>query len=292
MAGRVALLEMGPLSQNEICGKASNFPFTIDREEIIHRMSGRAKEGEDEIFERIYEGSLPGYVGKCDRDERFRDVFFASYARLYLDRDVREEVPGINMSLFYDFLRGVACLVGQTLNVHALALDVGVSDDTAKRWFSVLEKSGMIFYLNSYSNNLLTRTVKMKKVYFFDTGVAAYLTRQASPGIMRDSPYSGAILENYVISEIRKTYMNSGRQFDMYYYRDVNNKEIDLILEEGGMLHPVEIKKNSFPTRAMVSNFSVLRKSSVPTGEGAVICMSESFSVLDDGTLVVPVWAI
>ncbi|MCD8200567.1 MAG: ATP-binding protein [Clostridia bacterium] len=290
MAGRVALLSMSGLSQNEIYGCAPNVPFSLgDRDGVAERVKSRKRADTDEIFKRIFDGSLPGYIRDGAED---RDIFYTGYTGLYLDRDVREEIPGVSPERFFDFVCAAACRIGQTLNVHSLASDVGVSDDTARRWLEVLEKSGIIFYLTPYSNNLLARTVKQKKMYFFDTGVASFLTNQSSPKIMEGSTFAGAALENYVVSEIRKTYVNSGKVCHMYYYRDVQNREIDLVLEDGGMLHPIEIKKNTVPAPSMISNFSVLRKSSVPTGLGAVVCMSDSLSALDGDTLVIPVWAI
>ncbi len=129
------------------------------------------------------------------------------------------------------------------LNLHDIAGDVGVSDDTAKRWMKELEKSGIVFFLHPYSNNLLKRTIKTPKMYFFDTGLVSYLTRYSTPEILMNGAINGAILENYVVSEIIKTYSNSAQDCLLHYYRDKNSNEIDLIMESDGQLHPIEIKK-------------------------------------------------
>jgi predicted AAA+ superfamily ATPase len=150
----------------------------------------------------------------------------------------------VDSSQFSDFIRAAACRAGQLLNAHDIALDVGVSDDTAKRWLLLLEKSGVVFYLLPYSNNLLKRTVKTPKMYFFDTGLVAYLTKYSTPEILMNGAINGAILENYVVAEILKSYLNLGSEPIAHYYRDRDGKEIDLILEYDGELHPFEIKKS------------------------------------------------
>ena len=147
--------------------------------------------------------------------------------------------------MFADFIRAAACRSGQMLNLHDIAGDVGVSDDTAKRWMKELEKSGILFFLHPFSNNLLKRTIKTPKMYFFDTGLVSYLTRYSSPEILMNGAINGAILENYVVSEIIKTYSNSAQDCLLHYYRGKNSNEIDLIMESDGQLHPIEIKKAS-----------------------------------------------
>ncbi len=289
LAGRSAILHMTSLSQNEIYGEGKNKPFTLDVNVLSSKSKERTSCDTNEIYRRIFEGSLPGHISGKFTD---RDIFYSGYLQTYIARDIKDEIPGIDQSAFLDFIRAAACRVGQMLNIHALAGDVGVSDDTAKRWLHVLEKSDIIFYLNPYSNNLLKRTVKTKKLYFFDTGLVTYLTRYSSPSILLNGAINGAVLENYVVSEIRKTYFNSGDECYLHYYRDKENREIDLIIESDGLLHPIEIKKASTPTLAMTSTFDVLKKASVPTGIGGIICLKENFTALNKDTLIIPVWAI
>lgn len=241
------------------------------------------------VFQRIYDGGMPALVsGKFTN----RDVYYSSYLQTYLSRDVKDEIDLRDDMRFVDFLRAAACRVGQELNLHSLALDVEVSDDTAKRWLSMLEKSEVVYFLRPYSNNLLKRVVKTPKLYFFDTGLIAHLTRHSTPDILMNGSLNGAILENYIVSEIRKSYLNLGKEPYLYYYRDKEQKEIDLILEADGLLHPIEIKKSANPTLSMVKNFDVLRKSSIPVGQGAIICLKDRLTALDRDTLVVPVWAL
>ena len=174
------------------------------------------------------------------------------------------------------------------LNVAAIAADVGIRPEKAKAWLAVLEKSGIIFYLHPYSNNQLKRTVKAPKLYCHDCGLVAYLTKWSSPETMEAGAMGGAFMENFVVSEIWKSYLNAGLEPPLYYYRDHDAKEIDLVVEADGALHPIEIKKTASPNRTMVKNFGVLDRSSVPRGMGAVICAAEKVGALDGETLVIP----
>ena len=232
---------------------------------------------------------MPGLVSGRFTD---RDVFYSSYIQTYIERDVSGMIENVDQLLFADFIRSAACRVGQLLNVHDIASDVGVSDDTAKRWLSVLEKSDVIFYLRPYSNNLLTRTIKTPKLYFFDTGLVAYLTRYSTPEILANGALNGAILENYVVSEIRKTYLNNAKECLMWYYRDKDAREIDMVIESDGELHPLEIKRSVNPSESLVKAFEVLDKGSVPRGTGAVICMRPDLSAVSAQNLIVPIWMI
>ena len=289
LAGRIAILNLTTLSQHELYSNGELLPFTLSLDELKQREYLYEKADVGSIFERIWQGGLPGLAsGKYTN----RDIYYSSYLQTYLSRDVKEEMPIKDDSKFIDFIRAVACRVGQELNVHSIATDVEVSDDTAKRWLGMLEKSEVIFYLHPYSNNLLKRVVKTPKLYFFDTGLVCYLTKYSNAEILQNSSINGAILENYIVAEIRKSYLNSGKEIYMYYYRDKDQAEIDLILEYDGELHPIEIKKSSNPNSAMVKNFEILSKSSLPVGLGAIVCMKDSITALDSKTLIIPVWCL
>ena len=240
-------------------------------------------------IQRIWNGSLPGYVSGKFTD---RNVFYSSYLQTYIERDVSELVALTDKLLFQDFIRAAACRAGQMLNIHDIAQDVGVSDDTAKRWLQVLEKSDIIFYLRPYSNNLLKRTVKTPKLYFFDTGLVAYLTRYSSPEILQNGAINGAILENYVVSEILKSYQNNAQDCLLWYYRDKSSNEIDMVIESDGQLHPLEIKRSVNPGSELVGAFSILDKGSVPRGTGAVLCMRPELSAINSQNFIVPIWMI
>ena len=289
LAGRVAILNLTTLSQHELYSNGELLPFTLSLDVLKQKEQLSEKADINNIFERIWQGGLPGIAsGKYTN----RDIYYSSYLQTYLSRDVKEEIPIKDDLKFIDFIRAVACRVGQELNVHSIATDVEVSDDTAKRWLGMLKKSEVIFYLHPYSNNLLKRVIKTPKLYFFDTGLICYLTKYSNAEILQNSSINGAILENYIVAEIRKSYFNSGKEVYMYYYRDKDQAEIDLILEYDGKLHPIKIKKSSNPNSAMVKNFEILSKSSIPVGQGAIICMKDSISALDSKTLIIPVWCL
>ena len=289
LAGRAAVLHMPSLSQHEIYGSGESRPFSLGLDALKARGNSGTPAALDGIYQRIWKGSLPGYISGKFTD---RDVFYSSYLQTYIDRDVSEQVLLTDKLLFQDFIRAAACRAGQMLNIHDIAQDVGVSDDTAKRWLQVLEKSDIIFYLRPYSNNLLKRTIKTPKLYFFDTGLVAYLTRYSSPEILQNGAMNGAILENYVVAEIRKSYQNAGQDCLLWYYRDKNSNEIDLVIESDGQLHPLEIKRSVNPGSELTGVFSVLDKGSVPRGTGAVICMRPKLSAVSAENFIVPVWML
>ena len=289
LAGRTAIVHMSALSQSELYGDGTTEPLSLKLENLNRRKEHLSSCNSMEMFERIWNGGMPGH-----RSGRFtdRDVFYSSYIQTYINQDVSDMIPGVDKLLFADFIRAAACRVGQMLNTHDIAQDVGVSDDTAKRWLQVLEKSEVVFYLRPYSNNLLKRTVKTPKMYFFDTGLAAYLTKYSSPEILMNGAINGAILENYTVAEIRKTWLNSAKECLLHYYRDKDTNEIDMVIEADGELHPLEIKKSTNPGTELASAFKVLDKGSVPRGAGAILCLREEISAIDRNTFILPIWMI
>jgi len=289
LAGRVAILHMSSLSQHEIYGTGKCKPFTLDLVALKARETTNAPADITQIYERIWNGSMPGLVSGKFTD---RDVFYASYLQTYIERDVKEQVQIADPLMFRDFVRAAACRTGQMLNVHDIAQDVGVSDDTAKRWLQILEKSDVIFFLRPYSNNLLKRTVKTPKMYFFDTGLVAYLTRYSSPAILANGAINGAILENYVVSELLKSYHNNAKECLLWYYRDSNSNEIDMVIESDGVLHPLEIKRSVNPSNELIGAFAHLDKASVPRGNGAILCMRHKLSAINNENYIVPIWMI
>ena len=289
LAGRTAIVHMSALSQSELYGDGTTEPLSLKLENLNRRKEHLSSCNSMEMFERIWNGGMPGHRSGRYTD---RDVFYSSYIQTYINRDVSDMIPGVDKLLFADFIRAAACRVGQMLNTHDIAQDVGVSDDTAKRWLQVLEKSEVVFYLRPYSNNLLKRTVKTPKMYFFDTGLAAYLTKYSNPEILMNGAINGAILENYTVAEIRKTWLNSAKECLLHYYRDKDTNEIDMVIEADGELHPLEIKKSTNPGAELASAFKVLDKGSVPRGAGAILCLREEISAIDRNTFILPIWMI
>lgn len=289
LAGRMAILHMPTLSQHEIFGKYENLPFSVDLEALKAREKTHQPTDLIGMYKRIWNGAMPGLISGKFTD---RDVFYNSYLQTYIDRDVSELVARVDKLQFLDFIRAAACRAGQMLNVHDIAQDVDISDDTAKRWLLVLEKSDVIFYLRPYSNNLLKRTVKTPKLYFSDTGLVAHLTRYTSPEILMSGAINGAILENYVVAEILKSYHNDAKDCLLWYYRDRESNEIDLVIESDGLLHPLEIKRSVNPGSQLLRAFRILDQGSVPRGKGAILCMRPELSAVNSENFIVPIWMI
>lgn len=289
LAGRVAILRLSPLSQHEAYGKSESNPFNVSLDSIKDRKKTHTPATMDGIYKRIWNGGMPGFISGKFTD---RDVYYSSYIQTYIERDVSELIRGVDKFLFQDFIRSAASRVGEVMNLHAIASDVGINDDTAKRWLQVLEKSDIITLLRPYSNNALHRTIKAPKLYFFDTGLVAYLTKYSSPEILANGALAGHILENYVVTEIIKSYKNAAKDCLFWYYRDKDNKEVDMIFESDGELHPIEIKRSVNPGTEIAGAFKVLDKATVPRGTGAIICLREELSAIDNNTLIVPVWMI
>lgn len=288
LAGRVALLSLSSLSQAEAYGGEEEM-FTLDTESLLSRKKGRKLADAEEIFKRIFKGSMPAIVSG---DITSTGIFYNSYLSTYIERDVKSLSDAIDSLKFLRFITALAARCSQMLNVSELARDAELNQKQVKDWLGILETLGIIFYLYPYSNNLLKRLVKTPKVYFYDTGLVAYLAKWSSPETLASGAMSGAILENYVVSEIRKSYLNNGKEAFIYYYRDKDAKEIDLILEQDGELHPIEIKKSANPAAEILRVFPVLDKSSLKRGNGAVICLKTDLSAFNKENYIVPVWMI
>ena len=288
LAGRVAVLSMTSLSQAEIDGAAAA-PFAVELDVLSARKIGRTPKDTPAIFERIFNGSMPAIVSGQTTN---RQIFYSSYLSTYIERDVRELSNSIDSLKFLRFMTAVAARCSGMLNVAEIALDADISQAQAKAWLRILETLGIIFYLHPYSNNLLKRLVKTPKLYFYDTGLVSYLTKWSSAEVLESGAMNGAILENYVVSEVAKSYLNCGVEPYMYYYRDKDMKEIDIVLEHDGILNPIEIKKTANPGTELTRVFAVLDKGAVPRGNGAILCMKPELSAIDRNNFIVPIWMI
>lgn len=288
LAGRVALLHMSPMSQREIFG-APCIPFKTDLEQLVAQKGQMKPVTTPELFERIWKGSMPGLASGQYSD---RNVYYSSYLSTYVERDVRDISGSVDALKFHRFITAVAARASQLLNYKALADDADIDMPTAKNWVNILETLGIIFLLHPYSNNVLKRTIKTPKVYFYDTGLVCYLTRWSSPDVAESGAMSGALLENYAVSEIMKSYQNAGEEPYLYFYRDRDAKEIDVIMEGDGKLCPLEIKKTAAPDKRLTRIFSVIDKSPLRLGTGAILCMADQIGAFDSDNLIVPIWMI
>ncbi len=230
---------------------------------------------------------MPGLVSGQTPD---RNIFYSSYLSTYVERDVREISGNVDALKFHRFVTAVAARCSQLLNYNALAEDAGIDIQTAKAWINILETLGIIFFLHPYSNNVLKRTIKTPKVYFYDTGLVCYLTRWTSPEVAESGAMNGALLENFTVSEIMTSYQNAGLEPYLYFYRDA--KEIDVILEGDGKLCPLEIKKTATPDKRLTRVFGVIDRSPLRLGTGAILCMADKLSAFDSNHLIIPIWMI
>lgn len=284
LAGRAAILPLSSLTQKEV-RQLSGGAFSLDIDFWRKRQETASPLSISQLFDAIFKGSMPSIdSGK----QANLPVFYSSYIQTYIERDVRRLLGSVDALQYADFMRATAARCSQLLNVASIAQDVGIRQEKAKAWLAVLEKSGIIFYLHPYSNNQLKRTVRAPKLYFHDCGLVAHLTRWSSPETLGAGAMAGAFMENFVVSEVYKSFLNTGIEPPLYYYRDHDAKEIDLIIEEDGVLHPIEIKKTASPNLGMIRSFKTLDKGSMPVGRGAIVCAAQMFGALNANTLIIP----
>lgn len=269
LAGRVAVLDMSGLSAAELDGREA-CAFHPALENLRRRMLDYRPRDIHEIYTRIFQGSMPKLI-TTDVD---RERFYTDYINTYLERDIKELSLVGKLGEFYDFLVFMAARTSMELKYSEIANAIGISAPTVKEWVSILERSGVIFILRPYYNNITNRLVKTPKMYFLDTGLAAYLCRWPNAETIENGAMDGAFFETYVVSEIIKSYYNTGKRPDLYYYRDIDGKEIDLLFAEGDTIYPVEIKKAKMPNHAD-KNFSVLHKLKMDVRPGVIICMAD-----------------
>lgn len=286
LAGRVALLHLSPLSQSEIMKRPPEPPFSLELPLLSERQNGRQMLNTPEVFQRIHQGGMPALVTGTYSNA---SIFYSGYIDTYMERDVRRLSNDIDSLKFLRFLRSVAARTSQQVNYKGIADDAEIDQTTAKNWLHVLEALGIIFLLEPYSNNVLKRTVSTPKLYFYDSGIVCYLTRWSSPETAMEGAMSGALLENYTVAEIIKTYQNAGQEPFLYYYRDKDAREIDLILERDGKLFPIEIKKMASPPKKLTKVFDLIDKSPLQRGTGAILCMADQLGAFDQNNLIVPI---
>lgn len=282
LAGRVGILTMYSLSRAEIEGRQS-LPFLPDKISQI-----QSSDTVTDIFEKILRGGMPQMI--TDK-ELLPEDYFGSYMQTYLERDIRDLITIKEENKLLKFISCAAARTGQEVNLTDMGKDVEIDRKTADGWLSLLVSSGLVYLLPPYSGNTIKRIVKRPKLYFMDTGLACYLTFWNNPRALELSAMSGAMFENYVVSEIIKSYANQGidTRSRLCYYRDNNGREIDLIILENGRLYPVEIKKSADPGKNALKNLSILNSLPEDTGEGAIICMTPIVIPLDKKNQLVPV---
>lgn len=288
LAGRIGLVTLLGFSLRESHGIEFDMPFLPTEEYFVQRKQHTSNISYDEAWNTIHRGSMPELHENPDFNWQ---MFYGAYVRTYIDRDVRELSEIGDTVKFTKFMVAAAASTGQLLNLSSLARDVGVSQPTAERWLSILVASNIIYLLQPYSNNITKRAIKTPKLYFLDTGLAAYLTKWNTPDVLKNGAMAGAFFESFVISEIIKSYYNKGiLDLPLYFYRDKDMNEIDLLIEENGILYPVEIKKHADPQKKDIDAFDLLDKiPGVTRGPGGVICLYDKLVTLQGMDRVIPV---
>ena len=290
LAGRISIIELTGLSLREIKGVTFNCHFVPTEEYFQERKKDIVRYSD--IWEIIHKGSYPELY---DIDRDWQD-YYSSYVATYLERDINELIAADSLT-FTKFMTAAAARTGEMLNYANIASEVGVSEPTIKSWISVLERTGIVYILQPYSASVLNRAIKTPKFYFRDTGLACYLTRWLTAEALKNSAVAGNMFETFIVSEILKTYSNEGKdyRFSIFYYRGKDKKasgenEIDLIIQENGVLYPIEIKMTGNPKASMASANQILDK--IPDkkrGMGVILCMIDKKTYLRDNLVALPI---
>lgn len=288
LAGRIGILNLMGLSLREIGGGLCTESFIPTEDYFSVRKQSLTSFSYQKIWEIIHRGSMPAMHADDAMDWQ---MFYAAYTKTYIERDVRELTQVGDEVKFLKFMTSLAASMGGLLNQASVARDAGISQPTVERWLSILRASNLIFLLQPFHNNVTKRAVKTPKIYFLDTGLAAYLTRWNTPEVLQNGAMAGAFFENFVVAEIIKSYANAGiLEPPLYFYRDKEQHEIDLLIQEGGTLHPIEIKKSADPDPRDTAAFGLLDKiSGVQRGAGGLVCLYEKLVPLTGKDLVIPV---
>ncbi|MCQ1531587.1 ATP-binding protein [Lutispora saccharofermentans] len=287
LAGRIGLLNLPGLSLREIKSDQFNEAFIPTAEYFDKRKAACESLKYMEIWDIIHKGSMPAMHAE-DMDWQ---MFYAAYTKTYLERDVRELTKVGDELKFLKFMTAIAARTSQMLNLSSIASEVGVSVPTADRWLSILISSNIVYLLQPYYNNITKRAIKTPKLYFLDTGLAAYLTKWNTPEVLEAGAMAGAFFETFVVAEILKSYYNAGiLEPALYYYRNKDRREIDIIIEQNGMLYPVEIKKTANPSKEHITSFSALNRiNGIKVGTGGVVCMYDKCVHIDKSNVTIPI---
>lgn len=285
LAGRLAIMELYSLSQRELLGQPELSSPDFSYEALVERQRSIPPNDVIETYRRIWRGGMPDAQ---DLSERMLATYFKSYVETYLMRDAVDDNGVRDTEGFRRFLRAAAALSGELLNYSTLARGADVSVPTAREWVGVLQGMGVVHLLEPYSNNSLKRLVKKPKIYFCDTGLAAHLTRWPSAEALMEGAASGHFYENHVVMELVRCYSYDGGLAGLSFYRDADSREVDLIVEEGRRLHPLEVKRTASP-RVPKSAFGALaRAEGFELANGGVVCMADAPRVLDERNCAIP----
>lgn len=291
LSGRIGIVQLYPLSAREIREDENSESFIPTKDFILARNSSLKQRDSNikKTWLSIYTGGYPEVV----KGNVLPKDFYANYLKTYIERDIKKLTQVADEMQFLQFISVAAARTGQLVNYSDISKDCGISEVTAKKWLSLLVSSGLVYLLQPYSANIEKRVVKTAKLYFMDTGLAAYLTRWSNPDVMQSGAMAGAFFETYVISEIIKSFSNNGEEPPIYFYRDKDKYEIDLLIEQNNILYPVEIKKTATPSSDDAKNFFITNRiKNIKIAQGIIICnCSQVLNVKnkDSSVLAIPV---
>lgn len=287
LAGRVGMLELYPLSNREIEKKKDKIFLPIYDE--LEKREKANRLDIDKLYEKILRGSYPELYSNENIEPK---DFFETYIKTYIERDIRELIYVKDETKFLKFIESIAVRTGQELNINDISNSIEINNMTAQNWLSILVSTGLVYLLQPYSNNNVSRIVKRPKIYFMDSGLACFLAGYMDSTTLEKSAFNGAILETYVVTEIIKSFSNQGldsRKY-LYYYRDNNGKEIDLLIIYNNKVYPLEIKKSYNPGKQAVKNFDVTQKFGLEIGHGGgVICLAKDIFPIDKNNNLIPI---
>ena len=288
LAGRIGLCTLLGFSLRETHAVECSLPFIPTEEYFSARKQNLADITYDEVWNTVQRGLMPELFINPNFSWQ---LYYSAYVRTYIERDVRELSEIGDTVKFTNFMIAAAASTGQLVNVASLARDVGISAPTVERWLSILVASNIVYLLQPYSNNVMKRAIKTPKLYFLDTGLAAYLTRWNSPEVLKTGAMAGAFFESFVISEIIKSYYNAGiSDPPIYFYRDKDMNEIDLLIENNSTLYPIEIKKHADPQKSDAKAFKLIDSiPNVKKGQGGIVCLYDNLVTLTEGVKVIPI---
>ncbi len=287
LAGRVGIINLYGFSSNELNGMPYDAPISFELDSLSERKKSMRFADITEIYRRIWQGGYPDVI---DANPAMRKLYFDSYIDTYLLRDAMED-GGIGDTVkFRKFITACSALTGQLVNYATLAESADISEPTAKKWLEVLEGMHVVFLLRPYSNNKLKTIVKTPKLYFWDTGLCSHLAGWTSDELLMNGAACGAFFENYVITEIIKSYKYTGQQAEFNFYRDRNGKEVDFVICKNQQINLIEIKRTASPNKTMASSFSSVKVCEpFSLGTGAIICNYPDILPLTDTLITVPV---
>lgn len=292
LAGRVGIIDLQGLSANEINGMDNTDPFLPEVGELFKRMNNAKKQSLKEIYKLIWQGSMPAMYNGGEQDWQ---SYYASYVQTFLQRDVMKLLQINDEMVFFRFLCAAAGQTGKMINYAELAKAAEISAPTAKQWIKTLEAAGIIYLLQPFMPPGAKYVVKAPKLYFFDTGLAAYLTRWLNADALEAGAASSEFFETWVVTEIYKSYANKGIVPPLYYLRNFNGKEIELIIWQNGTAYPIAIKKSACPNKA-VKNFAILEPVSadakINIGAGGIVCLIDDLLPASDNLYYIPAWVL